>query len=151
MGPSFNKIACEAVNMQILAVLTLVVLLVAALLIAIFKGSRPPQPIPTTPTAPKKAALAAIVPVGCALISYATFKAFGFYLTSHLAPPKPWITPMRIGWLVGVVAPWFVAIYFAYQTSRAVNKGLRAIGALEVLICVLYAAVLLFASTVGFG
>ena len=137
--------------MQMLAVLTLVVLLVAALLIAIFKGSRPPQPIPTTPTASKKAALTALVPVGCALISFATYKAISLYLTLHLEPPKPWIIPMRIGWFLGVVAPWFVGIYFAYQTSRAANKGLRAIGALEVLTCVLYGAVLLFASTVGFG
>jgi hypothetical protein len=137
--------------MQMLAVLTIVVLLVAALLLAIFKGSRASQPIPTTPTAPKRAALDALMPVGSALISYATYNAFRFYLTVHLEPPKPWIIPMRIGWFLGVVAPWFVGIYFAYQTSRAANKGLRAVGALEVLICVLYAAVLLFASTVGIG
>jgi hypothetical protein len=137
--------------MQMLAILMLVVLLVAALLIAIFKGSRPPQPIPTTPTVSKKAALTALVPVGCALISFGTYKAISFYLTIYLEPPKPWIIPMRIGWFLGVVAPWFVGSYFAYETSRAANKGLRAIGALEVLTCVLYGAVLLFASTVGFG
>jgi len=73
------------------------VLLVATLLIAIFKGSRPPQPIPTTPTASKQAALAAVIPVVCALISYATFRAIGSYLTIHFAPPKPWITLMRVG------------------------------------------------------
>ena len=149
--------------MPILPTATVGVLLVAALLIAIFKGSRPPQSVPTTPTAQKQAALAAVVPVVCALISYATFRAIGIYLTVHLAPPIPWITPMRVGmflggiapWFVGMflggIAPWFVGVYFAYQTARAANKGLRAIGAVELLVCVLYGAILLFASTVGFG
>jgi hypothetical protein len=137
--------------MPILPTVTVGVLLVAALLIAIFKGSRPPQPIPTTPTASNQAALAAIVPVVCALISYATLQATGSYLTVHLAPPKPWIMPMRVGMLLGGIVPWFVGIYFAYKTARAANKGLRAIGAVELLACSLYGAVLLFASTFGFG
>ena len=137
--------------MPILPTATVGVLLVAALLIAIFKGSRPPQSVPTTPTAQKQAALAAVVPVVCALISYATFRAIGIYLTVHLAPPIPWITPMRVGMFLGGIAPWFVGVYFAYQTARAANKGLRAIGAVELLVCVLYGAILVFASTVGFG
>ncbi len=41
--------------------------------------------------------------------------------------------------------------YFAYKSARAANKGLRPIGAVELLACTLYGAVLLFASTVGFG
>ena len=137
--------------MPILPTATVGVLLVAALLIAIFKGSRPPQPVPTAPTTQKQATLAAVVPVVCALISYATFRAIGIYLTVHLAPPIPWITPMRVGMFLGGIAPWFVGVYFAYQTARAANKGLRAIGAVELLVCVLYGAILLFASTVGFG
>ena len=137
--------------MPILPTVTVGILLVAALLIAIFKGGRPPQPIPTTPTASNQAALAAVVPVVCALISYATFRAIGSYLTVHLAPPKPWITPMRVGMFLGGIAPWFVGIYFAYKAARAANRGLRAIGAVELIACVLYGSLLLFASTVGFG
>jgi len=137
--------------MPILPTVTVGVLLVAALLIAIFKGSRPPQTIPTTPTASNQAALAAVVPVVCALISCTTFQAIGSYLTVHLAPSKAWIMPMRVGMFLGGIVPWFVGIYFAYKTARAANEGLRAIGTVELLACILYGAVLLFASTVGFG
>ena len=137
--------------MNILPVATVVGLLLAALLIAVFKGSRPPQPIPPNPTAPKHAVFTACVPVVCAFISFATYKGFDLYLNVHLAPPKPLIVPMRVGWFVGVIAPWFVGLYFAYMASRAVNKGLRAIGALEVLTCLLCGSFLLSASTVGFG
>jgi hypothetical protein len=137
--------------MNMLPVVTVVVLLLATLLVAVFKGSRPPQPIPSNPTAPKRAKFAALVPVVCAVVSYATFKAFGSYLRVHLVPPEQLVIPMRVGWFVGVIAPWFVGLYFAYVAARAANKALRAIGALEVLICLLYGSFLLFASTVGFG
>ncbi len=137
--------------MNILPLITLVVLLLAALLIAIFKGSRPLQAVPSNPTAPKRAASAAIVPVVCALISYATLKGFGLYLNVHLVPPKPLIVPMRVAWFVGVIAPWFVGLYFAYLAARAANKVLRAVGAVEVLICLLQGSFWLLASTVGFG
>ena len=56
------------------------------------------------------------------MISYATFQAIGSSLPVHLAPPKP------------------------YKSARAANRGLRAIGAVELLPCVLYGVVLLFAS-----
>lgn len=52
---------------------------------------------------------------------------------------------------LGGIVPWFVGVYFAYQTARAANKGLSAIGAVELLVCVLCGVVLLFASSVGFG
>src|ERR1700691_4838006 len=132
--------------MNILPVVTVSALLLAALLIAIFKGSRPPQPVPSNPTAPKRAKFAALVPVVCAVFSYTTFKLLDLYLTVHLAPSKPFAIPMRVGWFVGVIAPWFVGVYFAYMTARAANKVLRAIGALEVVICLLYGSVLLFAA-----
>lgn len=137
--------------MNILPFVALIVLVLGALLVAIFKSSRPPQPIPSNPTAPKRAVRAAFVPLACAVVSYATYKGLDLYLTVHLVPPKPLILPMRAGWFVGGVAPWFVGLYFAYVTARAANKVLRAIGALEVLICLLYGSFLLFASTVGFG
>ena len=137
--------------MNILPVVTVVVLLFATLLIAVFKGSRPPQPIPSNPTAPKRAKFAALVPVVCVVVSDATFKAFGSYLRVHLVPPEQLVIPMRVGWFVGAIAPWFVGLYFAYVAARAANKALRAIGALEVLICLLYGSFLLFASTVGLG
>lgn len=59
--------------------------------------------------------------------------------------------PMRVGMFLGGIVPWFVGVYFAYQTARAANKGLSAIGAVELLVCVLCGVVLLFASSVGFG
>jgi hypothetical protein len=60
----------------------------------------------------------------------ATYKGLDLYLTVHLVPPKPLILPMRAGWFVGGVAPWFVGLYFAYVTARAANKVLRSIGAI---------------------
>ena len=129
--------------MNMLPVVTVAVLLLATLLVAAFKGSRPPQPIPSNPTTPKRAKFAALVPVVCAVLSYATFKTFGSYLRVHLVPPEQLVIPMRVG--------WFVGLYFAYVAARAANKALWAIGSLEVLICLLYGSFLLFASTVGFG
>lgn len=121
--------------MQILAGATVLALLVAALLISIFKGSRPPQPIPPIPAPlPRRAALAAIVPFACALIPYLTFKGVEQYRRSHFASPSPLIILS-----VGVIAPWFVGLYSAYTAACAANKLLRAIGALEVLIFLLAA------------
>ena len=114
--------------MTILATAMVGALLLAALLIAIFKGSRPPQPIPSNPTAPKRAALAAFLPIVCVAIQYATFKGVALYRVAYLEQPKPLIIL-----LVGVIAPWLVGIYFAYRAARAANKVLRAIGAVEVL------------------
>lgn len=124
--------------MNILATVAVVVLLLLALLVAIFKGSRPPQPIPSSPTAPKRAALAALVPIVCALIQYATFKGVGLYNVAYLAPPTPLVIL-----IVGVIAPWLVGIYFAYLAARAASKVLRAIGAVEVLTFLLTAGMAL--------
>ena len=137
--------------MSILPFVTVLGLLLAALLVAIFKGSRPPQPIPSNPTAPKRAVFSAFVPVVCAAISYLILKSFDWYLTAHLAPPKQLIIPLRVGWFVGLIAPWFVGLYFVYGTARAASKVLRAIGALELLMCLFYGLALLFGSTIGFG
>ena len=124
--------------MQILAVMSVAILIVAALLISIFKGSRPPQPIPSTPTAPKKATFALFTSVVCAAILFVTFTRLGPYVGEHLAPPKPLVVL-----LVGGIAPWFVGTYFAYKAARAENKLLRAIGASGVLIFVLAATLAL--------
>jgi hypothetical protein len=124
--------------MTILATATVGALLLAALLIAIFKGSRPPQPIPSNPTAPKRAALAVFVPVVCIAIQYATFKSVALYRVAYLEQPKPLIIL-----LVGVIAPWLAGIYFAYMAARAANKVLRAIGAVEVLTFLLTAGMAL--------
>jgi hypothetical protein len=121
--------------MQILAVAALAVLIVAALLIAIFKGSRPLQPIPSTPTSPKQATLAAFISALCAAIPVATFTIVGPYAGERLSPPKPMFVLF-----VGGIAPWFVGVYFAYKAARAGNKVLRAFGASEVLIFLLAAA-----------
>lgn len=137
--------------MSVLPVVAVVVLLLAALFVATFKGSRTPLPIPSSPTAPKRAVFAAFVPVACAGISYAALKGFEIYLGVHLAPPGPLVIPMRVGWFAAVIAPWFIGVYFAYIAARAANRVLRAIGALEVLICLLQGSIWLFASTVGFG
>jgi hypothetical protein len=120
--------------MNILATATVGALLLAALLVAIFKGSRPPQPTTSHPTAPRRAALAAFVPIVCALIQYATFKAVVLYDVAYLAPPRPLVILF-----VGVIAPWLVGIYFAYVAARAASKVLRAVGAVEVLMFLLTA------------
>jgi hypothetical protein len=116
-------------SMQTLAVISVAVLILATLLVAIFKGSRPPQPIPSTPTSPKPATFAAFMSVVCAAILLATFTSIGPYVSEHLAPPKPLVVLF-----VGGIVPWFVGVYFAYKAARARNKVLRAIGASEVLI-----------------
>jgi hypothetical protein len=131
--------------------ITVGVLLLVALLVAIFKGSRPPQPIPSNPTAPRRAAFAAFVPVVCAVVSYATFRGIGFYLSFHHEAVKPFAAAMRIVMFAGGIAPWFVGAYFAYVTARAANKALRAIGALETLLCAICGSALLFSATFGFG
>jgi hypothetical protein len=105
----------------------------------IFKGSRPPQPVPENPTATKKAAFSALMSVVCTFILYATFKGLDLYMRDHSAPPpRP---PVIL--LCGVIAPWCVGIYFAYRAARAANKALRAIGSVEVLIFLLAAAIVL--------
>lgn len=124
--------------MNILATATVGALLLAALLIAIFKGSRPPQPIPSSATAPKRAALAAFVPIVCVVIQYATFKGVTLYRVAYLEQPKPLIIL-----LVGVIAPWLVGIYFAYMAARAASKVLRTIGAVEMLTFLLTAGMAL--------
>ena len=124
--------------MMILFGVTLVAFL-AGVFAIIFKGSRPPQPVPENPTAPRKAAFSALMPVVCTFILYATFKALVPYMQDHFAP-RPW--PLVV-LFVGVFAPRFVGIYFAYRAARAANKALRAIGAAEVLIFLLAAALVL--------
>jgi hypothetical protein len=114
----------------------------AGVYILIYKGSRPPQPVPEYPTPPRKAAVASLIPVACVAILYATFKGLDLYLRDHLAVPRPlsiWII------LIGVIAPWCVGIYFAYRAARAANKTLRAIGSMEVLVFLLGLAVPLVA------
>ena len=139
--------------MSTLPGITLLVLLVTAVLIAIFKGSRSPQPMPSNPTPDKRAMFAALIPVVCAAISYATFKGLDLYLSYY--PPyegqPPFATAMRIAFLIGSIAPWFVGVYFAYSAARAANRLLRTIGALEVIVCFLNGSFMLFAATVGLG
>jgi hypothetical protein len=120
--------------MQILAVISITLLILAALLVAIFKGSRPAQPIRSTPTSPTQAMFAAFISVVCAAIVLVTCTILGPYVSEHLAPPKP-----MVFLFVGGIAPWFVGIYFAYKAARAGNKVLRAIGASEALIFLLAA------------
>ena len=127
-------------SMQILAVISVAVLILAALLLAIFKGSRPPQPIPSTPTSPRQATFAAFMSVVCAAILLVTFTSLGPYISEHLSPPKPLIVLFVAG-----IVPWFVGIYFAYRAARAGNKVLRAIGASEVLVFLLAATLALLA------
>lgn len=108
----------------------------------IYKGSRPLQPVPEHPTAPKKAVVALLVPLVCTAILYGTFKGVDLYLRDHLAAPKPQAFLIIV---FGVIAPWCVGIYFAYRAARAANKTLRAIGSMEVLLFLLAAAVPLVA------
>lgn len=108
----------------------------------IYKGSRPPQPIPERPTPPRTAVAASLIPVVCAALLYATFRGVDLYLRNHLTIPR---LPAILVLAVGVVVPWCVGIYSAYRAGRAANKVLRAIGSAEVLIFLLAAAVPLVA------
>ena len=121
---------------------TIFLAFVAGVYILIYKGSRPPQPVPEHLTPPRKAAVASIIPVVCAAMFYGVFKGLDLYLRDHVAVPRPlsiWIV------LIGVIAPWCVGIYFAYRAARAANKILRAIGSMEVLAFLLGLAVLVVA------
>ena len=124
--------------MMILFGVTLVAFL-AGLLAIIYKGSRPLQPVPENPTAPRKAAFAALVSLVCAFIPYATFKGLDLYMRDHFAPPPRPVVIL----ICGVIAPWCVGIYFAYRAARTANKALRAVGSVEVLIFLLAAALVL--------
>jgi cytochrome b561 len=115
--------------MQILAGISVAVLILAALLISIFKGSRPPQPIPSTPTSPMRAKFAAFMFLVCVVILLVTLFKIGPWAGEHLARPLPLIILF-----VGVIAPWFVGIYSAYKAACAGNKVIRALGASGVLI-----------------
>ena len=63
--------------MQTLAVISFAVLILSALLVAVFKGSRPPQPIPPTPTSPRQAVYAALISVVCAAVLLVTLTRLG--------------------------------------------------------------------------
>jgi hypothetical protein len=108
----------------------------------IYKGSRPLQPVPERSVPPKKAVVASFVPVVCTAILYGTFKGLEVYLRDHLATRRPVAFSMIV---YGVIAPWFVGIYFAYRAARTTNKILRAIGSTELLLFLLAAAVPLVA------
>lgn len=110
----------------------------AGIFALIYKGSRPPQPIPEKPKSPRKAILAPLIPAVCTAILYATFKGVGLYLRDHLQIPT---LPAILIIVTGVVAPWCLGVYFAYGATRAEDKVLRAIGSMEVLIFLLAAAV----------
>src|SRR5215469_15491645 len=104
----------------------------------IYKGSRPPQPVPEHPTPPRRAVVASFIPVVCTAVLYATFRGLDLYLRDHLTVPR---LPAILVVFMGVVAPWCVGIYFAYRAARAANKILRAVGSMEVLIFLLAAAI----------
>ena len=108
----------------------------------IYKGSRPPQPVPEHPTPPRKAVVGSFIPVVCTAILYGTFRGLDLYLRDHLTVPR--LAAILIV-LMGVVAPWCVGTYFAYRAARAANKILRAVGSMEVLIFLLAAAIPLVA------
>jgi hypothetical protein len=115
---------------------------IVGVLALIYRGSRPPQPVPEHPTAPRKALVASLIPVVCTAILYATFKGLDLYLREHFQVPT--LAAVLII-AVGVVAPWCVGIYSGYRAARAENKVLRAIGSMEVLTFLLAAAVPLVA------
>jgi hypothetical protein len=112
--------------------------LLAGVFALIYKGSRPPQPVPEHPTPPRRAVVASLIPVVCTAILYATFRGLDLYLRDHLTVPR---LPAILIIVIGVVAPWCVGIYSAYRAAPAANKILRAIGSMEVLILLLAAAV----------
>jgi hypothetical protein len=123
---------------QVLLGVTLIAFL-AGVLAIIYKGGRPLQPVPENPTAPRKAAFAALVSLVCAFILYATFKGLDLYMRNHFSPPPRPVVIL----ICGVIAPWCGGIYFAYRAARAANKALRAVGAVEVLIFLVAAALVL--------
>jgi hypothetical protein len=125
-------------------------LLVSAILIAVIKGSRAPQPVEGLPNRTRRRILAAFVPVVCAGISGVTF---GFVIpwyvsfTDHRVPSFPWL--LRAAMFVCGVLPWFVGTYYGFQVSRAAHWAWRTIGAVEVAVCALFGAALLIAFAGG--
>jgi hypothetical protein len=132
---SYFQQILRSTPMSFLITGTLVALL-AGVLVVIYKGSRPLQPIPENSTPPRHAVFAALMPVLCTAALYATF----IYLRDHLFPPRPLAILFA-----GVIAPWCVGLYFAYRAARTANRVLRAIGAVEVLIFLLAGALVLIA------
>ena len=127
-------------------------LVVGAILIATIKGSRAAQPVERKATPAKRSILAAFVPLVCAAVSGATFEfVIPWYMsvTHYTLPSFPWL--LRAGMFVCGVIPWFIGSYFAFQVSRTANRALRAVGAVELVLCVAFGAALLFAFTVGVG
>ena len=118
-----------------MAVVTVGALLIGAVLIAVFKGIRPPQPVSVNPTPLHQAVLDCLVPVVCAAAMYGTFRVLDLYLINHLAPPKPLVVLFASGFVI----PWFAGLFFAYRAARAANRALRAVGAMEVLVFLLSA------------
>lgn len=77
----------------------------AGIFALIYKGSRPPQPVPEHSTPPRRAVVASFIPVVCTAILYATFRGLDLYLRDHLTVPR--LAAILIV-LIGVVAPWCV-------------------------------------------
>jgi membrane protein CcdC involved in cytochrome C biogenesis len=117
---------------------TILLAFLAGVFALIYKGSRPPQPVPEHPTPRRKAIVASLIPVVCTAILYATFKGLDLYLRDHLQVRR---LPAILIIAMGMVAPWCVGIYSAYRAARAANKVLRAIGSVEVLLFLIAAAV----------
>jgi len=108
----------------------------------------PPEEREATST--KRSILKAFVPMVCAVGSGATFEFFiPWYVsvTHHGVPSFPWL--LRAGMFVCGVIPWFIGSYFAFHVARTANRALRAVGAVELVLCVACGAALLFAFTVG--
>jgi len=130
----------------ILASIFVMGLILGGLLIAIFKGSRPPIPVPRHFTPPRRAAIAVAVSIFCVVVIYATPRAVELFEKTYFVPSQPILTASAI---LGVVVPYFLALYYAYVAARAEQILLRAIGATEVLIFSLVGVIVLLERITG--
>jgi hypothetical protein len=83
---------------------TILLAFLAGVFALIYKGSRPPQPVPEHPTPRRKVIVASLIPVVCTAILYATFKGLDLYLRDHLQVEGcQRYSSLRWAWLLHVV------------------------------------------------
>lgn len=142
----------------------LLILVVAPLVLAVLKGSRPPQPLPDIEqdvSWQRERRWAVLVPSVCAAASIISFRVMEKVADWYSAPEvsigarnRPPIPPQVAHVLLdaAVILPWFIGAYFTFFAARRTrNLAVRAIALVEFVICFLAGSMYLFAMTVGLG
>ncbi len=143
----------------------LVILVIAPLVLAVVKGSRPPQPLPVSEESVfrgRERRWAVLIPPICGAASVISLRVMAkvadWYSVpewvttgAHNQPPVP-AQVARVLLDAAVIVPWFVGAYFAFFAARRTrNIWARSIAVIEFVICFLAGSLYLFAMTVGLG